>query len=79
MSDEHANQQMRGVVKWFNDQKGYGFIAKDELQDVFVHHTAIRMDGFRTLRQGEEVAFELFDSPKGPQAQNVTRLTDVQA
>ena len=73
MSQE-LQDQMRGKVKWFNDQKGYGFIARDESQDVFVHHTAIRMDGFRTLRQGEEVAFELHDGPKGPQARNVLRV-----
>lgn len=66
----------QGTVKWFNDQKGYGFIARDEDADVFVHHTAIRMEGFRTLRQGEAVLYELCDSDKGPQAQNVKKLAE---
>ena len=62
-----------GKVKWFNDQKGFGFIAREEDSDVFVHHTAIQMEGFRTLREGEEVLYELHDGPKGPQAINVTK------
>ena len=73
MSQE-TQVQVQGKVKWFNDQKGYGFIAYADAQDVFVHHTAIQMDGFRTLQQGEEVVFELHESPKGPQARNVQRL-----
>ncbi|MFP4173818.1 MAG: cold-shock protein [Candidatus Hydrogenedentota bacterium] len=73
MSQE-TQVQARGTVKWFNDQKGYGFIAHDDTQDVFVHYSAIQMDGFRTLQQGEEVVFELYESPKGPQARNVQRL-----
>ncbi len=64
-----------GKVKWFNDQKGFGFIARDDNSDVFVHHTAIQMEGFRTLREGEEVLYELHDGPKGPQAVNVTKPT----
>ncbi|MBI2432279.1 MAG: cold shock domain-containing protein [Candidatus Hydrogenedentes bacterium] len=66
-------QKARGKVKWFSDQKGYGFIARDDATDVFVHHTAIMMDGFRTLRQGEDVLYELRDGAKGPQAVNVMR------
>jgi CspA family cold shock protein len=68
-------QQCNGTVKWFNDQKGFGFITREVAPDVdvFVHHTAIRMDGFRTLRQGENVSFELLESDKGLQAKNVTR------
>lgn len=62
-----------GKVKWFSDQKGYGFIARDESTDVFVHHTAIVMDGYRTLRQGEDVLYELKDGDKGPQAVNVEK------
>lgn len=62
-----------GTVKWFSDQKGYGFIAGENSPDIFVHHTAIQMEGFRTLRQGEAVRYELFVSPKGPQAINVKR------
>jgi CspA family cold shock protein len=64
-----------GKVKWFNDQKGFGFIAREEDSDVFVHHTAIQMEGFRTLREGEEVLYELHNGPKGPQAVNVTKQT----
>ncbi|MCS6915874.1 MAG: cold shock domain-containing protein [Myxococcales bacterium] len=64
----------KGTVKWFNDAKGYGFIKRDEGADVFVHHTAIRADGFRTLSEGEQVEFELVEGPKGLQAINVVRL-----
>ncbi|MGI6740140.1 MAG: cold-shock protein [Brevefilum sp.] len=61
-----------GVVKWFNGEKGYGFIARDnEDKDVFVHFTAIKAEGFRTLREGQRVEFEVVDGDKGPQAQNV--------
>ena len=65
---------MKGKVKWFNDAKGYGFIARDDGPDVFVHHTAIQMDGFRSLKEGEEVEFEIAQGQKGPQAANVTRV-----
>jgi CspA family cold shock protein len=68
-----TNSKEAGKVKWFSDQKGYGFIARDDGQDVFVHHSAIQMEGFRTLRQGEEVLYELKDGTKGPQAVNVTK------
>jgi CspA family cold shock protein len=64
----------KGTVKWFNDSKGYGFIKRDEGADVFVHHSAICSDGFRSLAEGESVQFELVDGPKGLQATNVTRL-----
>lgn len=73
MVDGVTQDGMRGKVKWFNDQKGYGFITRDDSPDVFVHHSAIQMDGFRTLREGEEVQFELLESPKGLQAVNVSR------
>lgn len=73
MSAQDARDIKLGTVKWFSDQKGYGFIAGDANGDIFVHHTAIQMDGFRTLRQGENVQYELFMSPKGPQAINVSR------
>lgn len=63
---------MQGKVKWFNDDKGFGFIAVEGSKDVFVHHSAISVDGFRTLREGQEVQFDVEDSPKGPQAKNVT-------
>jgi CspA family cold shock protein len=62
-----------GKVKWFNDAKGFGFIARDEGDDVFVHYTAIRADGHKTLAEGMEVEFDIYDGPKGPQAQNVLR------
>jgi CspA family cold shock protein len=62
-----------GKVKWFDNKKGYGFIAQDAGQDVFVHHTSIRGDGYRTLKEGETVQFELVPSDKGPKAENVLR------
>jgi cold shock protein len=61
-----------GTVKWFSDEKGFGFISPDEGgKDVFVHHTAIVADGFRTLSEGAKVEFEVTDGPKGPAAENV--------
>ncbi|HET6387177.1 MAG TPA: cold-shock protein [Armatimonadota bacterium] len=61
-----------GTVKWFNDSKGYGFITpNDGSRDLFVHHTSVRMEGFRTLREGQTVEFESVEGPKGPQADNV--------
>jgi CspA family cold shock protein len=64
----------KGTVKWFNDAKGYGFIKRNEGQDVFVHHTAIRSEGYRSLAEGEVVEFDLVEGPKGLQATNVVRL-----
>jgi len=63
----------RGTVKWFNDAKGYGFITRQEGEDVFVHFSAIAGEGFRTLAEGEEVEFELAETEKGLQAQKVIR------
>lgn len=64
-----------GTVKWFNDQKGYGFIARnDGAKDVFVHHSAILGQGYKTLKEGESVEFEVQDGQKGPAAVNVQRL-----
>ncbi len=63
--------EQTGVVKWFNDQKGYGFIRQPGGPDLFVHHSAIQMDGYRTLRVGMEVAFEVEEGPAGPQAKHV--------
>lgn len=68
-----VGQRLEGKVKWFNNKKGYGFILRDDANDVFVHHTAIQMDGFRTLRQGDAVYYELRETDKGPQAVNVSR------
>jgi CspA family cold shock protein len=62
-----------GTVKWFNDAKGYGFISQEGGEDVFVHHTAINMDGFRTLKEGEQVEFDVTQGPKGLQAANVRK------
>ena len=62
-----------GTVKWFNDAKGYGFISQEGGEDVFVHHPAINMDGFRTLKEGEKVEFDVVQGPKGLQAANVRR------
>ena len=64
----------QGVVKWFSDQKGYGFISAEEGDDVFVHHTSIQGDGFKSLAQGEAVEFELSQGAKGPRAENVVKL-----
>lgn len=72
--------QKKGRVKWFNDSKGYGFIEVDsgpgepEVKDVFVHYSAIQGEGFKTLKEGQEVTFEIVDGAKGPQAENVTRV-----
>jgi CspA family cold shock protein len=62
-----------GTVKWFNDAKGFGFLAQEGGKDVFVHHTAIMMEGFRTLAEGDRVEFEVVEGPKGLQAANVRR------
>jgi len=62
-----------GTVKWFNDAKGYGFISQEGGEDVFVHHTAITMDGFRSLKEGEKVEFDVVQGPKGLQAANVRK------
>jgi CspA family cold shock protein len=63
-----------GKVKWFNDQKGYGFIEQDGGTDLFVHHTAITGEGFKTLAEGQRVSFEVEETPKGPKAKNVQKL-----
>ena len=63
-----------GVVKWFNNSKGYGFIARDSGGDVFVHHTAIQGEGYRSLEEGQRVQFDVTKGPKGEQATNVVKL-----
>ena len=63
-----------GVVKWFSERKGFGFIEQEEGQDLFVHHSAINMTGFKTLNEGDRVSFEIEESDRGPKAKNVTKL-----
>lgn len=62
-----------GTVKWFSDKKGYGFIMRDGEDDVFVHYSSIEGDGFRTLREGEQVTFDILQGERGPKAANVVR------
>ena len=63
-----------GVVKWFNTEKGYGFIEREEGEDVFVHFSAIQEDGFKNLEEGQEVEFEVVETDRGLQAENVVKL-----
>jgi CspA family cold shock protein len=63
----------KGIVKWFNSEKGFGFISRENGDDVFVHFSAISMDGYRTLEEGQAVQFEVVQGEKGPQAANVSR------
>jgi len=62
-----------GTVKWFNDAKGFGFIARESGDDVYVHHTAIQTKGFRTLNEGDRVTFEIVEGPRGLRAANVVK------
>lgn len=64
----------KGTVKWFNNQKGYGFISDEQGNDVFVHYSGINMDGFKSLEEGQSVEFDVVEGEKGPQATNVTKL-----
>jgi CspA family cold shock protein len=64
----------KGIVKWFNDHKGFGFIEREGDDDVFVHHSAISGSGFKTLAEGDQVTFDVEQGAKGPSAQNVTRV-----
>jgi CspA family cold shock protein len=64
---------VQGQVKWFNGSKGFGFIGREDGPDVFVHHSAILQEGYRTLQEGDRVEFEIVDGPKGPQAANVRK------
>jgi CspA family cold shock protein len=71
VANQEGSSVARGKVKWFNAQKGYGFITADDGQDVFVHYSAISGEGFRSLQEGESVEFEIAQGPKGLQAANV--------
>lgn len=64
----------KGTVKWFNEAKGFGFIAREDGEDLFVHHTCISGTGFKTLTEGQEVTFEVENGPKGPRAVNVVKV-----
>lgn len=78
LTDRGRNKRLymaKGTVKWFNEQKGFGFITpEDGRDDVFVHHTAINQDGFKTLDEGQKVTFDVVSGPKGLQAANVVKL-----
>lgn len=67
-----AGERVTGTVKWFNDDKGFGFIEQEGGKDVFVHHTAINAEGFKSLKEGQKVTMEVKEGPKGLQADNVT-------
>ena len=68
--------QYKGKVKWFNNAKGYGFIGREDGPDVFVHYSAIQLDGYKTLKEGDDVEFDIVQGQKGPQADAVIRLRD---
>ena len=65
---------MKGTVKWFNNQKGYGFISDEQGNDVFVHYSGLAMDGFKSLEEGQDVEFDVINGEKGPQATNVIKF-----
>jgi len=71
---EELSNMEKGRVKWFNAEKGFGFIEREDGKDVFVHFSAIAMDGFKTLEEGAEVEFEVVEGAKGPQAANVHKI-----
>jgi CspA family cold shock protein len=68
--------QYKGTVKWFNNAKGYGFLGRDEGTDVFVHYSAIQLEGYKTLKEGDQVEFDVIQGAKGPQADQVIRVKE---
>jgi len=68
--------QYKGVVKWFNNAKGYGFLGREDGADVFVHYSSIQLDGYKSLKEGDEVEFDIIQGTKGPQADQVARLKE---
>jgi CspA family cold shock protein len=72
--ERRKDTMANGIVKWFNDSKGFGFIEQENGKDVFVHHSAINATGFKSLSEGDRVTFDVVQGPKGPAAANVTRL-----
>jgi len=71
---KEVDAMAKGTVKWFSDKKGYGFINREDGNDIFVHYSSINMPGFKTLAEGDRVSFEVEDSDRGPVAKNVRRL-----
>lgn len=71
-----SQMSVRGKVKWFNPEKGYGFIARDDGRDVFLHYSAIQMGGFKTLEEGQPVEFDIVEGSRGPQAANVVKAAE---
>jgi CspA family cold shock protein len=67
-------ERINGTVKWFNDAKGFGFISREGGPDVFVHYSAVNSDGFKSLKEGDKVEFEIVEGQKGPQAANVVKV-----
>lgn len=74
--EEGDGMEYRGKVKWFNSEKGYGFIARDDGRDVFVHYSAIQMEGFKTLEEGMLVEFDIVEGARGAQAANVVKAAE---
>jgi CspA family cold shock protein len=72
--DKEVEEMNQGTVKWFNDHKGFGFISCEDGSDVFVHHTSIKGDGYKSLAEGDTVSFDTENGPKGPKAINVVKL-----
>lgn len=69
--------QYKGQVKWFNNAKGFGFLGRDEGTDVFVHYSSIQLEGYKSLKEGDQVEFDIIQGTQGPQADNVSRTKDV--